>query len=196
MAGKLIIFSAPSGAGKTTIVQHLVNLQKFNLEFSISACCRPKRTGEVDQKDYYFLGREEFTDKIKKGEFLEWQEVYKDHYYGTLYSEVERIFSKDKNVIFDVDVEGGINLKKKYGDDAIAVFVMPPSIQHLEQRLYSRSTESAESIARRMAKAEKELQVADQFDVILHNDNLEKALVNAEEIVGKYLSENKIKENK
>ncbi|HET6245431.1 MAG: guanylate kinase [Bacteroidetes bacterium] len=187
MAGKLIIFSAPSGAGKTTIVQHLVKLPKFNLEFSISACCRPKRDGELGGKDYYFLSKDEFMDKIEQGEFLEWQEVYKDHYYGTLYSEVERILNNNKNVIFDVDVEGGLNLKQKYADNALAVFVMPPSIQHLEQRLRDRSTESPESIARRMGKAEKELTVADQFDVILYNDNLEKALKDAEKIVEEYL---------
>ncbi len=195
MAGKLIIFSAPSGAGKTTIVQHLVKLQRFNLEFSISACCRPKRSGEEGGKDYYFFSKEEFIDKIQQGEFLEWQEVYKDHYYGTLYSEVERILSNNKNVIFDVDVEGGLNLKQKYGDNALAVFVMPPSIEHLEQRLKDRSTESLESIARRMGKAEKELTVANEFDVILYNDNLEKALKDAEKIVENYLQKQDTKQN-
>ncbi|MDQ3192831.1 MAG: guanylate kinase [Bacteroidota bacterium] len=195
MAGKLIIFSAPSGAGKTTIVQHLVKLAQFNLEFSISACCRPKRTGEESGKDYYFFSKEGFIDKINKGEFLEWQEVYKDHYYGTLYSEVERILSYNKNVIFDVDVEGGLNLKQKYGDNALAVFVMPPSIEHLEQRLKTRSTESPESIARRMGKAEKELQVANEFDVILYNDNLEKALKDAEKIVENYLQKKEASKN-
>jgi guanylate kinase len=187
MAGKLIIFSAPSGAGKTTIVRHLISLNKFNLEFSVSACCRQKRPGEVDGKDYYFLTKEEFTEKIRKGDFLEWQEVYADHYYGTLKSEVERIRLKGNNVIFDVDVEGGINLKKEYGDNALAVFVMPPSVSHLEQRLRERSTETAESMARRIGKAEKELEAADSFDFILFNDKLENALKEAEEIVGNYL---------
>jgi guanylate kinase len=187
MAGKLIIFSAPSGAGKTTIVKHLVNTGKFGLEFSVSACCRQKRAGEVDGKDYYFLTKEEFVEKIRKGDFLEWQEVYTDHYYGTLKSEVERITSKGNNVIFDVDVEGGLNLKKEYGDNAFAVFVMPPSVRHLEQRLRVRQTETAENIARRMAKAEKELEAANSFDVILFNDDLEKALVEAEKIVDAYL---------
>jgi guanylate kinase len=187
MAGKLIIFSAPSGAGKTTIVKHLVNSGKFNLEFSVSACCRQKRTGEVDGKDYYFLTKEDFIEKIRHGEFLEWQEVYEGHFYGTLKSEVERITNQDKNVIFDVDVEGGLNLKKEYGKDAFAVFVMPPSIAHLEQRLKFRSTETPENIARRMAKAEKELEAASAFDVILFNDNLEQALSEAEKILEDYL---------
>jgi guanylate kinase len=187
MAGKLIIFSAPSGAGKTTIVKHLIGLNKFDLEFSVSACCRQKRPGEVDGKDYYFLTKEDFKEKIRKGDFLEWQEVYADHYYGTLKSEVERITAKNKNVIFDVDVEGGINLKKEYKDNAFAVFVMPPSVSHLEQRLRERSTETSESIARRIGKAEKELEAADSFDYILFNDNLENALKEAEEIIEAYL---------
>jgi guanylate kinase len=194
MAGKLIIFSAPSGAGKTTIVKHLVKLDKFDLEFSVSACCRHKRPGEVDGKDYYFLTKEKFIEKIREGAFLEWQEVYTDNYYGTLKSEVERITGKNKNVIFDVDVEGGLNLKKEYGDNAFAVFVMPPSVRHLEQRLRVRSTETAESIARRMGKAEKELEAAEKFDIILFNEDLEEALKEAEKIVSEYLEKQVEKE--
>ncbi|MBA3901172.1 MAG: guanylate kinase [Bacteroidetes bacterium] len=189
MAGKLVIFSAPSGAGKTTIVKHLVNTGRYDLEFSVSACCRQKRAGEIDGKDYYFLSVKDFLSKIKKGEFLEWQEVYEGHLYGTLKSEVERITSINKNVVFDVDVEGGLNLKKEYGENALAVFVMPPSIEHLEQRLQARSTETAENIAKRMAKAGKELEAAKAFDVILFNDNLENALAEAEKIVENYLTQ-------
>jgi guanylate kinase len=193
MSGKLIIFSAPSGAGKTTIVKHLVKQPQFDLEFSVSACSRPKRNNEIHGKDYYFLGTEGFRKKMNEGEFLEWQEVYQDHFYGTLRSEVERITSKGKNVIFDVDVEGGLNLKKEYGDNAFAVFVMPPSVKDLEQRLKIRSTETEESIAQRMAKAEKELEKAPHFDVVLYNNDLEEALIEAEKIVAGYLTEQKRK---
>jgi guanylate kinase len=187
MPGKLIIFSAPSGAGKTTIVKHLVKTGKFNLEFSVSACSRAKRTGEEHGKDYYFLTKSDFEEKIKIGAFLEWQEVYKDNYYGTLRSEVERIWGKGKNIIFDVDVEGGLNLKKEFKKNAFAVFVMPPSIGHLEERLKGRSTETPEAIARRMAKAEQELGTAGKFDVILKNEHLEETLLEAEKIVEEYL---------
>lgn len=184
--GRLIIFSAPSGAGKTTIVHHL--LRKFpELEFSVSACSRDKREGERDGVDYYFIGPEAFKQKIRDDEFLEWQEVYTDHFYGTLKSEVERIWKKNKYVIFDVDVEGGINLKKRFGSKALGVFVMPPSIKSLEDRLRSRKTETPESISRRMGKAEHELKTANLFDKILMNENLEKAFVRAEEIVREFL---------
>jgi guanylate kinase len=193
MQGKLIIFSAPSGAGKTTIVKHLVKTGKFNLEFSVSACSRNQRPGEEHGKDYYFLTKEDFQDKITNGDFLEWQEVYKDNYYGTLRSEVDRIWGKGKNIIFDVDVEGGLNLKKEFGDDAFAVFVMPPSINHLEERLKTRSTESPEAIARRIAKAEQELGTAGKFDVILKNEHLEEALLEAERIVEEYLQKESVK---
>jgi guanylate kinase len=184
--GKLVIFSAPSGSGKTTIVQHLV--KKFpELEFSVSACSRGRRKGEVDGVNYYFLSVQEFRDKIKNDEFVEWQEVYADHFYGTLKSEILRIWSHGKHVIFDVDVEGGLNLKKQFSDNALAIFVKAPSIAHLEARLRGRETETDESIARRMAKAEKEMKVADQFDVILMNADLEMALKEAERIVGDFL---------
>lgn len=186
MLGKLVIFSAPSGSGKTTIVQHLV--KKFpELEFSVSACSRERRKGEEDGVNYYFLTVDEFKEKIKNDEFVEWQEVYDDHFYGTLKSEILRIWSHGKHVIFDVDVEGGLNLKKQFSDNALAIFVKAPSITHLEARLRARETETDESIARRMAKAEKEMKVADKFDVVLMNENLDVALKEAEKIVGDFL---------
>lgn len=187
MKGKLIIFSAPSGAGKTTIVRHL--LQKdFDLEFSVSATSRAPRPNEIDGRDYYFLSETDFRKKVEANEFLEWEEVYKGTSYGTLKSEVERIRHKGKNVIFDVDVVGGLNIKKFYGNEALAVFVQAPSVQELRKRLTERSTESEEKIAMRVAKAEEELRFAPQFDIVLVNDNLEKALTKAEEIISKFLS--------
>jgi guanylate kinase len=187
MEGKLIIFSAPSGAGKTTIVHHLLKVFP-DLEFSVSACSREMRKGEQYGVDYYFLSVDEFKDKIERGEFVEWEEVYKDNFYGTLRSEVERIWKKGKHVIFDVDVIGGINLKKQFGANALSVFVMPPSIEHLENRLKSRETETPESIARRMGKAEQELKTANQFDKIILNDKLEHAFEEAERIVEDFLN--------
>ncbi len=187
MEGKLIIFSAPSGAGKTTIVHHLLKVFP-DLEFSVSACSREMRKGEAYGVDYYFLSVDEFKDKIERGEFVEWEEVYKDNFYGTLRSEVERIWKKGKHVIFDVDVIGGINLKKQFGANALSVFVMPPSIEHLENRLKSRETETPESIARRMGKAEQELKTANQFDKIILNDKLEHAFEEAEGIVEDFLN--------
>lgn len=187
MEGKLIIFSAPSGAGKTTIVHHLLKVFP-DLEFSVSACSREMRKGEAYGVDYYFLSVEEFKEKIERGEFVEWEEVYKDNFYGTLRSEVERIWKKGKHVIFDVDVIGGINLKKQFGSNALSVFVMPPSIEHLENRLKSRETETPESISRRMGKAEQELKTANQFDKIILNDKLEHAFEEAERIVEEFLN--------
>ncbi len=188
--GKLIIFSAPSGAGKTTIVKHLLDC-KFNLEFSISATSREKRHTETYGKDYYFLSEEEFKEKIKNDEFLEWEEVYQGTCYGTLKSEVERIRHKGNNVIFDVDVVGGLNIKKYYGDQALAIFVMPPSVEELKNRLKNRSTETEEKIKTRIAKAEYELGFATQFDVILVNDNLENAFDEAEKLLSDFLSNSK-----
>lgn len=186
MNGKLIIFSAPSGAGKTTIVHHLLKVFP-DLEFSVSACSRDIRKGETYGVDYYYLSLEEFKEKIANNEFIEWEEVYTDNFYGTLRSEVERIWKKGNHIIFDMDVVGGINLKKQFGDQALSIFVMPPSIEHLESRLKMRETETPESIARRIGKAEQELKTADQFDKIILNDNLEKALEEAENVVGEFL---------
>ena len=189
MQGKLIIFSAPSGAGKTTIVQHL--LGKFSiLEFSISACSRAMRKDEKEGEDYYFLSVKDFKKKIINDEFLEWEEVYTDHYYGTLKSEIERIWTKGHHVIFDVDVHGGLNLKKIFGDRALAVFVKAPSIQHLENRLKLRETETPESIARRINKAEQEILLAPQFDKIVLNDKMENAFEQAEALVKTFLTIN------
>jgi len=187
MPGKLIIFSAPSGAGKTTIVNYLLT-RDLNLEFSVSACSRGKRKGEENGIDYYFMTVQDFKDKIANDEFVEWEEVYKDHFYGTLKSEIKRIWDKGHNVIFDVDVVGGLSLKKIFGTKALAIFVMPPSIQSLEDRLKLRETETPESIARRMGKAEQELKTANQFDKILLNTNLEIAFVEAEKMVKEYLA--------
>jgi guanylate kinase len=184
--GKVVIFSAPSGAGKTTIVQHLLKVFP-DLEFSISACSREIRRGETYGVDYYYLTVDEFKEKIANNEFAEWEEVYKDNFYGTLKSEIERIWRNEKHIIFDMDVVGGLNLKKQFGGRALAVFVMPPSLEHLENRLKMRETETPESIARRMGKAEHELKSADKFDRIIHNDDLEKALEEAENIVGAFL---------
>ena len=185
--GKLIIFSAPSGAGKTTIVRHLLE-QDLNLEFSISATSRGMRHTETDGKDYYFLTPEEFRSKIDNHEFLEWEEVYAGTFYGTLKSEVERIRSNGQNVIFDVDVVGGCNIKKFYGDDALAVFIQPPSIEELRKRLISRSTDSPEVIEKRVAKAEYELTFASQFDRIIVNEHLETAFDEAEKCIREFIN--------
>ena len=186
MNGKLIIFSAPSGAGKTTIVQHLLS-KTPGLEFSVSACSRPMRKDETNGVDYYFISVDEFKKKIENKEFVEWEEVYTNHFYGTLKAEIERIWKKGHHIIFDMDVVGGLNLKKQFGEKALAIFVQPPSIAHLEARLKKRETETPESIARRIGKAEKELKTADQFDKIVLNDNLEHAFEQAEQIVGEFL---------
>lgn len=185
-SGKLIIFSAPSGAGKTTLVRHLLS-KKFGLEFSISATTRPQREGEIDKKDYYFLTVEDFKNKIQNQEFVEWEEVYTDNFYGTLRSEVERIWKKGNHVIFDVDVEGGLNLKHAYGERALAIFVMPPSLDRLRERLSGRDTETPESIARRMAKAPKEIEKSVNFDKIILNDDLGPAMKKAEALVRAFL---------
>jgi len=184
--GKLVIFSAPSGAGKTTIVKHLLE-QDFGFEFSISATTRQKRKGETHGKDYYFLTVNDFEQRIKNNEFLEWEEVYSGSYYGTLKSEVERIREKGKHVLFDVDVVGGINIKKYYGNDALAVFIKPPSVEELKKRLINRSTDSPEVIAKRVEKASHELTYAPNFDVIIVNDNLETAFKETEEKVRAFL---------
>ena len=186
--GKLIIFSAPSGSGKTTIVRHLLKTFPDKLEFSISATSRPQRGIEENGKDYHYLSVDEIKQKIDNKEFLEWEEVYAGVHYGTLKSEVDRIWDKGKHVIFDIDVEGGLNLKNQFGEKALAIFVMPPSIKILEERLNSRSTDSPESIARRVEKADKELRTADLFDTFILNEVLEEALAKAEKLVTEFLA--------
>ncbi len=186
--GKAIIFSAPSGAGKTTLVHHLLNNTDLQLAFSISATTRPKRSHEVDGKDYYFLQPAEFLTRAKNGEFLEWEEVYENQYYGTLRSEMDRIWSLGKHVIFDVDVIGGLNLKKIFGENALAIFVEPPSLEALQFRLRHRSTETPEKIAMRIAKAQSEMAYAPKFDTIIVNDILEDALIQSELRVTAFLN--------
>ncbi|MDO4736149.1 MAG: guanylate kinase [Bacteroidia bacterium] len=187
MDKKVIIFSAPSGAGKSTIVQHL--LKKYNfLEFSISATSRAPRGQEVNGKDYYFFSTEEFESKIKENGFVEYEEVYAGSYYGTLKSEVERIWAKGNIIVFDIDVKGGVNLKNLYGENALAVFIQPPSIDELKNRLIGRGTDTPAAIEKRVAKAAEELTYAPKFDIVLINDKLEEALCTAEKLVEEFKS--------
>ena len=186
-SGKLIIFSAPSGAGKTTIVHHL--LKKVpELESSISATTRKARGEEVNGQDYYFISKEEFLHRIAKKQFVEFEEVYSGTFYGTLRTEIERIWQKGKTVIFDIDVEGGLHLKRKYEEQALAIFVQPPSLEVLKERLAGRGTDSQEKLAERFIKAEKELNYAPQFDIILKNYDLQTACAEAEKLVRAFLS--------
>lgn len=182
MANKLIIFSGPSGAGKTSIAEYLLE-HNSQLEFSVSACSRSKRADEVDGIHYYFLSPEEFRNKIKNSEFLEWEEVYKDNFYGTLKSEVQRIWSGNKHVIFDVDVIGGLNIKKAYRNSALAIFILPPSVEELKKRLVNRSTETEESLRKRIDKADKEIEFAKFFDKVVINKDLEKVKKEVEQII-------------
>lgn len=186
MAGKLIIFSAPSGSGKSTIINYLLQ-QNLNLHFSISATSRLPRGEEKDGVEYYFLTPDEFRARIQAGDFLEYEEVYTDKFYGTLKSEVERILSAGNNVVFDVDVVGGCNIKKYYGDRALSVFIQPPSIETLRERLVSRGTDQPEVIEDRIRKAEYELSFAPQFDVVVINDVLEKAQAEALNVIKSFL---------
>jgi len=183
MEGKLIIFSAPSGAGKTTIVKRLLEKYGDKIAFSISASTREPRAGEVDGTDYYFISKEEFLHRIAKKEFVEFEEVYSGTFYGTLRSEIERIWEEGKAVIFDIDVIGGLHLKRKFGDNALAVFVQPPTLDVLIDRLRGRGTDSEEKLKERIEKADKELAYADKFDVILKNDNLEDACKEASDLL-------------
>jgi guanylate kinase len=187
--GKLIVFSAPSGSGKTTIVRHLLGKEDLNLEFSISAASREPRGEEVNGKDYYFMSTEEFKKHIKNEDFLEWEEVYRDNFYGTLKSEVERIWAKGKNVIFDIDVAGGLRIKHKFPNETLAVFVKPPSIDELKIRLKKRSTETDDKINMRIAKASVELATAPQFDVVIKNYDLDIALEEAYQLVKNFVKD-------
>ncbi len=185
--GKLIIFSAPSGSGKTTIVRHLLKIFDKQLAFSISACTREPRPHEVDGRDYYFLSPDEFREKVKTGAFVEWEEVYQDNFYGTLRSEIERLWESGRTVVFDVDVKGGLKLKEVFPEQALSVFVKVSSEDEIYRRLNSRGTESEESMARRMAKVRYELTFQDRFDVVLLNDDLQIALREAERLVSVFL---------
>lgn len=187
--GKLIVFSAPSGSGKTTIVKHLLGKEDLNLEFSISAASRKPRGEETNGKDYYFMSTEEFKKHIKNEDFLEWEEVYRDNFYGTLKSEVERIWAKGKNVIFDIDVSGGLRIKHKFPVETLAVFVKPPSIDELKIRLKKRSTETDDKINMRIAKASVELATAPQFDVVIKNYALDIALEEAYQLVKDFVKD-------
>jgi guanylate kinase len=186
MARKAIIFSAPSGSGKTTIVKHLLQSNP-DLGFSISASTRDKR-GRTEQngKDYYFLSPIEFKKRIDNDEFVEWEEVYEGNFYGTLKSEIERIWSEGKNVIFDVDVKGGLNLKKYFGENGLAIFVKVPSIEVLKERLHDRGTEDPESLSRRLFKAQFEMSFQDKFDVVLVNENLKTSLAEAQRLYDEF----------
>lgn len=179
---KLIVLSAPSGAGKTTIVRYLLENFK-NLSFSISATSRQKREGEIEGKDYYFLSKEKFRDKINNNEFLEWEEVYKDNFYGTLLSEIHRIWKENKSIIFDIDVKGALNIKKQFPKDTITIFISPPSLEELENRLRNRATEMEENIIKRISKAKEEMSYKDKFDKVIINDDLEKAKNKALKII-------------
>ena len=185
--GKLIVFSAPSGSGKTTIVHHLLNQEALNLAFSISATSRDKRGKEIDREDYYFISAKKFKKLIDKGKFVEHEEVYTNNYYGTLKKEIKRLRKEGKNVIFDIDVVGGLSIKKKFPKKTLAIFVKPPSLKEMEKRLRNRQTDTEDKISERLAKAEKEMNYAKQFDVILINDNLEVAKNEAYQLVQNFI---------
>ena len=189
MAGKLVIISAPSGAGKTTIVKHLLE-SRLNLSFSVSATTRPLRGNEMNGVDYFFMTVADFRKRIDNNEFVEWEEVYKDLFYGTLKSEPERIWANGQHVLFDVDVKGGITLKDKFGTDAIAIFIMPPSVAELENRLVKRATDTIEKIKMRLEKAKEELKLANQFDAVIVNHQLDKAKEETLKIVSSFLGAN------
>jgi guanylate kinase len=186
--GKLIVFSAPSGSGKTTIVRHLLAQEELNLEFSVSATSRTKRGDEINTKDYYFLSIDDFKQHIKADEFLEWEEVYRDNFYGTLKKEIERIWDLGKHIIFDIDVSGGLRIKRKFPEQTLAIFVKPPSIDALKIRLKKRQTESQDKINMRVAKASAELATAPLFDFIIENDVLEMAQKEAYTTVSQFIN--------
>ena len=188
MSKKVVIFSAPSGSGKSTIVQHILALHP-EMEFSVSATSRPPRGQEKDGVDYFFIPAEEFRSRIAAGQFVEFEEVYQDRFYGTLKSEVERIWNAGHVIIFDVDVKGGVNLKKYFGDAALSVFIKAPSVEVLRERLVKRGTDSPEAIEERVAKAAEELTYEDKFDYVLVNDKLELAFADAEKVVGDFLAD-------
>jgi guanylate kinase len=187
MKGKLVILSAPSGAGKTTIAKQLLE-SDLGLEFSVSATTRPRRGKETDGKDYHFMDIKEFRSRIRKNDFVEWEEVYKDLYYGTLRSEIERIWNNGHHALFDIDVKGGINLKKKFGPDALSLFIMPPSLEELENRLKNRGTDTPDKIKMRLEKAGNEILLAREFDRIIINNQLEAAVAETINIVRSFVN--------
>ena len=186
MQGKLLLFCGPSGSGKTTIVHHLLK-NNPQLKFSVSATTRLQRANEEDGVDYHFISVDDFKKRIKKNEFVEWEEVYKNGFYGTLKSEIERVWKQNKVAVFDVDVEGGLNIKKQFGEQLLAVFVMPPSLDKLHERLESRSTETPETLAARVKKAEHEITYAYRFDKIIVNDVLENSIKEAQQLIDEFL---------
>ncbi len=186
--GKLIVFSAPSGSGKTTIVKRLLKNNSLKLKFSISACSRTKRLNEINGKDYYFISKDDFKTKIKNNDFVEWEEVYKNQFYGTLKNEVENIRNNGSNVVFDIDVAGGIKIKNIYKNATLSVFIMPPSIEELENRLRLRSTENEKQLKKRLSKAEFEMSFANKFDKIIINDNLETAIKQTEQVISEFIN--------
>lgn len=192
--GKLLIFSAPSGSGKTTIVKYLLERPELNLAFSVSATSRPQRGKERHGTNYYFMSTSEFKQHIKNGDFLEWEEVYRDNFYGTLKSEVDRLWAEGKNVIFDIDVVGGLRIKKKFPEQTLAVFVKPPSVDELKIRLKKRSTESEDKINMRVAKASVELATAPQFDRVIKNYDLDKALQESYQLVAEFVGVEPLKQ--
>ena len=186
--GKCIVLSAPSGSGKTTIAKHLLVQENFNLAFSVSATSRPPRVQEVDGKDYYFLSEESFKAKISAGAFIEYEEVYPGMFYGTLKSELDRIWALGKNVVCDIDVVGGLNIKKQFPNNTLSIFIKPPSTEALAERLRQRGTDSSDKIAMRLEKANAEMACANEFDVVVVNDNLETAKSKMEEYISNFLS--------
>lgn len=184
---KLIIFSAPSGSGKSTIVRELLKNEDFNLSFSISTTSRQPRGQEQNGVEYYFISVQEFKERIEKNDFLEWEEVYADTFYGTYRSEIQRLKSMNKNIIFDIDVFGGMNLKKQFGAEALSIFIQPPSLEELRRRLENRQTETAEKIEMRLAKAQEELAQAVHFDKVIVNDDLPTAISQTEAIIREFL---------
>ena len=184
--GKVLIFTAPSGSGKTTIVRHLLDKYDF-LGFSVSATTRDKRPHEVEGKDYYFISKDDFSRRIKNKDFIEWEEVYQDQYYGTLKSEVNRVWDEEKHIVFDIEVKGATNIKKLYGDQALAVFIKVPTLQELVRRLKERKTESEASLRKRIKRIKQELTFEKSFDSVLINDDLEKTLHEAEQLVLNFL---------
>ena len=188
MAGKLVILAGPSGAGKSTFVKHLIRQKQLNLSFSVSACSRKKREDEEEGKDYYFLSIDTFKSKIEENEFLEWEEVYPGHYYGTLKIEVEKNRALGRNLLFDVDVMGGLNIKRTYKDEALAIFISPPSLEILEERLKARNTETPENLTKRVRKAKMEMTYARKYDHVVTNDTLDSAISEVTKIVSEFLN--------